>query len=128
MRKHHGNEQLLAELNANACRSKERHPSKRHAIATGRRILEQGTAPGRNFVLNAYKCRTCGYWHTGNSHRRHHVDPASIVRVDEDRYLAPAMRQLLTIPAEYCYDARDATPLERALADALRPYLDAHAE
>lgn len=102
MRKHHGNALLLAELNSSACRGKERHPSKGHALAIGRRILREGGGRDRHFVLNAYKCTTCGYWHNGNSHRRHHVDPTSIARLDPS----------------------PATLLELQLAAVLAPFLD----
>lgn len=98
MRKHHGSETLLAELNSSGCRSKARHPSNGHAKATARRILREGGGRAR-LVLNAYKCATCGYWHNGNSPRRLVRDDTSIAHADA------------------------ATPLERALADALRPYL-----
>ena len=110
MRKHHGNEQLLAELNSSGCRTKVRHPSKAHAMAAGRRTLTDPTngdyerrsgIDQRRFVLTVYKCKVCGYWHCGHSHRRHQPEATSIVH------------------------AVDATPLERALADALRPYLHA---
>lgn len=102
MRKHHGSETLLAELNGSGCRSKERHPSKAHALAVARRILRTGVQHERR-VLVAYKCRTCGCWHTGNTDRRRVTDPQSIAHADS------------------------ATPLERALADALRPYLEEQA-
>lgn len=100
MRKHHGNEALLSELNTAHCRGKERHPSKGHAKAMGRKILAQGGGRGR-LLLVAYKCATCGSWHNGNSPRRLVRDDTSIARIDRS----------------------PATLLEHQLAAVLRPFL-----
>jgi hypothetical protein len=95
VKKHHGDEAWLAALHGNSCRGKVRHPSKRHAKAAGR------ATPSRyyGFVLNAYHCKVCGGWHLGNSLRHLITDPSAVALPEA------------------------ASPLERALADALRPYL-----
>lgn len=101
MKAHHGDEAWLAALNTNGCRGKVRHPSKAHALANGRQLAARGrdALTNRRLALNAYKCPTCGRWHLGHFSRRALTDASAIVDT--------------------------ATPLERALAAALKPYLDA---
>lgn len=101
MKKHHGDQALIAELNTQGCRSKDRHPSKAHALAVGRRILREGGEYDRR-VLAAYKCHVCGYWHLGNTRADQVRDVDAIARRHDD---AP-------------------TRLERQLAEALRPYAE----
>ncbi len=99
MRKHHGDERRIADLNGSACRGKTRYSSKAHAKAAGRlKRRDDAFVERDHFLLVAYKCRVCSCWHVGNSHRRHDVNRDAIIQ-------------------------REATPLERALAEALRPYL-----
>jgi hypothetical protein len=108
VRKHHGDERLLAELNGASCRSKERHPSKAHALAVGRRILREGGARERR-VLVAYKCRTCGCWHNGNTDRRRVTDPQSIARATRATDAPPTLleRQLAFVLAHVMADASE---------------------
>ncbi len=102
----HGDEARLAALNGNECRGKVRHPSKRHALSAGRATLRNGQSRVKH-VLNVYRCKHCGKWHLGNTHR------ALVARglVDD------SARVVRTAPA---------SSLELALADALRPHLAAH--
>ena len=53
----------------NHCRGKVGHSSKAHALSARRRFIEAGTVRNPD-TLQAYKCRSCGHWHLGNSRRR----------------------------------------------------------
>lgn len=50
---------------SNACRGKKRHTSKKIALGAIRVMTQKGAPFAHR--LQAYRCRSCKHWHTGNS-------------------------------------------------------------